>query len=100
MTRPAHPPPADTTTCRSSRIRPTVAPLGSPTTRHASSTTYRTRSTTTTTRRAVASRQPSAALANDATTALPDRTTATKRVALPPEDDITSTTNPFEAMCP
>jgi hypothetical protein len=34
------------------------------------------------------SRQTSAALANDATTALPDRPTATKRVAFPPKRDI------------
>jgi hypothetical protein len=79
---------ANTTVCRSSLIHATVAPLGSPTTRHPSSTTRRTRCSTTTTRSAVSSRQPSAALANDATTALPDRPTATKRVAFPPKSDL------------
>ena len=87
LTRRARDPPTNTTPCRSSRIRATGTPLGSPTTRHASSTTRRTRCTSTTTRNAATSRQPSAALANDATTALPDRATATKRVALPPNCD-------------
>jgi hypothetical protein len=87
LTRRARHPPANTAVCPSSRIRATVAPLGSPTTRHASSTTRRTRSTTITTRNAVSSRQPSAALANNATTAAPDRPTAIKRVAFPPKCD-------------
>jgi hypothetical protein len=38
-------------------------------------------------RNAASSRQPSATRANDATTALPDRPTATKRVVLPPFRD-------------
>jgi len=85
--RRARHPPANKTVCRSSRIRATVGPLGSPTTRHASSTSCRTHYTTTTTRSEVSSRQPSAALAINATTALPDRPPATKRVVLPPKRD-------------
>src|SRR2546430_4690989 len=47
----------------------------------------RPRYSTTTTRSAVSRRQPSAALANNARTPLPDKSTAIKHVALPPKFD-------------
>jgi len=50
-------------------------------------TTRRTRRSTTTTPSAVSRRQPSVALANDATTTVPDKPTAIKRVVLPPRGD-------------
>ena len=71
LRHPLRQPPASTTVYRSSRIRPTVTPLESPTTSYADSTTCRTRSSTTTTPSAASNRQPSAALANNATTPSP-----------------------------
>jgi hypothetical protein len=86
-TRRPHRPTADTTVCRSSPTRE-VPPLGPPTTRQASSTTRPTRYWTTTTPNTASSHQPSAAPANDAKTAVPDRHTAIKRVLFPPDHDI------------